>query len=37
MYGASLYFVTARGGNFDIYRYRFADCSETPFIAGPRD
>ena len=35
--GPHLYFVTARGGNFDIYRYKFADSSETPFIAGPRD
>ena len=32
-----VYFVTARGGNFDIYRYRFGDKSETPFISGARD
>jgi TolB protein len=35
--GGFLYFVTSRGSGFDIYRYSFADRSERPFIAGPRD
>jgi TolB protein len=35
--GAFLYFAASRGAGFDIYRYRFADKSESVFLGGGRD
>lgn len=32
--GQSLYFVTARGGGFSIYRHSFVDSTQTPVVNG---
>ena len=35
--GTSLFFVTSRGGGFDIYRVHLGDGTVTPVVTGPRD